>query len=109
MEKYLLIVRGRPEPDLSPADMQARVQQYRAWAAELGERHREGKRLQAEGVLVRNPGTVVTDGPFLEAKEIIAGYVVFMAHDMDDAIAIAQSCPLLEFSDLEVRPFLDQN
>lgn len=109
MEKYMLIVRGRPEPDLSPAEMQARVEEYRAWASGLGAQHREGKRLRTKGVLVRNSNSVVTDGPFLEAKEIIAGYVVLMARDLDDAIRIAQTCPLLEHSDLEVRPFLDQN
>ncbi len=103
MQEFLLIVKGRPQPDLSPAKTQARIEEYRAWARSLGERHIEAERLDREGAYVQDSKTVMTDGPFLEAKEIIAGYIFIRAAHLDEATAIAQTCPLLEHCDLIVH------
>jgi hypothetical protein len=49
-------------------------------------------------------GEMVLDGPFAEAKELIAGYFMFTAEDLDEATAIAQRCPNLEHGmTVEVR------
>ena len=45
----------------------------------------------------------VTDGPFMETKEVIGGYYVIKAADLDEAIALAQEMPIDE-GHLEVRP-----
>ena len=45
----------------------------------------------------------VLDGPFTESKEVIAGYFVIEAPDVDAAIAIAARCPNTEFGSVEVR------
>jgi len=47
---------------------------------------------------------VVTDGPFIEAKETIAGYGIFEVPDLDTAIAIAKTWPALRHHLVEVRP-----
>ena len=55
-------------------------------------------------------GTVVTDGPYLELKEVIGGFVVLEADDMDDAVAVASTWPGLRGSaSVEVRPLFDHS
>ena len=51
-------------------------------------------------------GDVVTDGPFIETKEALAGLYVLAARDLDHAIALARMTPTVEGA-VEVRPLLD--
>ncbi len=49
-------------------------------------------------------GSLITDGPFAEAKEVVGGYIVVNAADIEAATAIARGCPLLEYGvKLDVR------
>jgi hypothetical protein len=48
--------------------------------------------------------TTVTDGPFTEAKEVVAGYYLIEARDMAEAIAIASRFPSAPIGTVEVRP-----
>ena len=61
--------------------------------------------LQFTGRVVRTHGKV-SDGPFVEAKEMVGGFVIVAARDVEHATAIAQACPGLEQpgTTLEVRP-----
>jgi hypothetical protein len=45
----------------------------------------------------------VLDGPFVEAKEVIAGYLVIEAGSLEEAVRIASDCPNVEFGSVEVR------
>lgn len=58
-----------------------------------------------EAKLVRTRGGQqrILDGPFAEAKEVIAGYFIIEAPSVDDATAIAARCPNSEFGSVEVR------
>lgn len=47
----------------------------------------------------------VTDGPFAESKEVLGGYYLFEAADLDEAIAIAKDIPM-PFGGVEVRPVM---
>ena len=54
--------------------------------------------------------TVVTDGPYLELKEVIGGFVVLEADDIDDAAAVGGTWPGLRgSSSVEVRPIFDHS
>lgn len=55
-------------------------------------------------VTVRDGRTVVTDGPFAETKEMIAGFYVIDAADMTEATAIAARLPVAPLARIEVRP-----
>jgi hypothetical protein len=50
---------------------------------------------------------VVTDGPYLEAKEVIGGVVFLEAESMDEAVAIAGTWPISGSSSVEVRPIIE--
>jgi len=49
----------------------------------------------------------VTDGPFAETKEILGGFTVFVARDLNEAISIASNFPPVRWGSVEVRPVLD--
>jgi len=51
---------------------------------------------------------VLSDGPFIEAKEGVAGFYIILANNMDEAVAVAESCPYVkrEQAVIEVRPVL---
>ena len=55
-------------------------------------------------VRVRNGETAVTDGPFIETKEYLGGFILIDAKDLNDAIRVAAGIPLAKFGSIEVRP-----
>jgi hypothetical protein len=58
----------------------------------------------ATTVRVRNGAVSVTDGPFVETKDYIAGFDLLRCADLDDAIDIASRHPMARFGQIEIRP-----
>ncbi|MCS3796418.1 YciI family protein [Niastella sp. OAS944] len=58
---------------------------------------------------MKNKEEVVSDGPFMEVKEMIGGYVIISASDINEATEIARTCPLLDHFQLEVRKLKAMN
>ncbi len=58
------------------------------------------------GVYVRSSGKdrIVTDGPFAETKEVLAGYQIWEVKSMDEAIAWVTRGPIADGSEVEIRP-----
>ena len=108
MQTYYLILRDEPTAfeGVSPSDMQAIVQRYVKWREANTAGVTGGQKL-ADGqgrVLRRKSGALsVSDGPFVEAKEILGGFFVIEAESYDAAQAIAVTCPHLEFGSIELR------
>ena len=71
----------------------------------------DGLHPSSKGARVRFSGTdrTVVDGPFAETKELVAGYWLWEVKSMDEAIEWAKRCPnpMLEDSDLEIRPLFE--
>jgi hypothetical protein len=57
---------------------------------------------------VRDGETLVTDGPFAETKEFIAGFDLLECADLKEAVEVAATCPISRFQTLEIRPFRDE-
>jgi hypothetical protein len=126
--KYLLLkhYRGGPTPahevppmdTWTPAEVDAHMQFMRDFAARLEETGEfvDGQALAPEGAFVRYDGEgrpPVTDGPFAETKDLIAGWFVIDVESWDRAVELAGELsaapgaggrPIYEW--LEVRPFL---
>ena len=108
---YLLLFRNTgPENHrhLSPEQRQQLITRWNAWfEGLLGEgKATEGQPLELETRMVSGPGGGrVVDGPFPEAKEAVGGYVKLMVSSLDEATAIAQRHPGLDYGMMiEVRP-----
>ena len=61
----------------------------------------------ASTIRVRDGKASMTDGPFAETKEVLAGFVFIEAADMDEARRIAAGIPMARHGSIEVRPELD--
>jgi hypothetical protein len=66
----------------------------------------EGLKPSSEGVRIRKSGKdhIVTDGPFAEAKEVVAGYMIWQVKSMEEAIAWVKRSPMTDDSEVELRP-----
>jgi len=62
---------------------------------------------KARVVKVQDGNTIVTDGPFLETKEVLGGYFVVDRKDLDQAIELAQRVPVASVGSVEIRPVVD--
>src|SRR5947209_3601851 len=62
---------------------------------------------RATSVRVRRGKRLVTDGPFAETREQLGGYFLVDAHDLDEAIAIAERIPMASRGTVEVRPVVE--
>ena len=104
--EYLVICRGQWDETLSRDKIQNAIDQFYIWYDRLINegKMKRGQRLAYEGKTVGRPN-VVTDGPFGESKEAIAGYWFILAQSLDEAVQIAKGNPNLDFGHLvEIRP-----
>jgi hypothetical protein len=66
-----------------------------------------GLPLERKGAVVGGRRKSVTDGPYTETKELVGGFSIIVARDLDHATEIASGCPILERGgSVEVRPVL---
>ena len=106
MRYLLLICDDETVSSLTP-DQRA---EHEEWRRELTERgiYLRGDRLRpvAEATSVRSRGgeTLVADGPFAETKELVGGYVLIEAADLDEAVGVAARHPVARYGTIEVRP-----
>ena len=61
----------------------------------------------ATSVRVRDGKRLVTDGPFAETREQLGGYYLIDAHDLDEALKIAERIPAAKHGTVEIRPVLE--
>ncbi|HSZ39506.1 MAG TPA: YciI family protein [Trebonia sp.] len=106
--RYVMLV--CTDPAVDPEEF-TRIEPVDPWVAEMDGRgiRRYGSELEPPGsartVRVRDSRAIVTDGPFAETKEQIAGFDVLECADLDEAIEVASRHPMARLGILEVRPF----
>jgi hypothetical protein len=80
---------------------------FTEWRALAGARKLDGHALArtADATMVRDHGRLITDGPFAETKEQVAGYDIVECDSMDEAVELAARHPVAAVGAIEVRPF----
>ncbi|MBC7874532.1 MAG: hypothetical protein H7Y01_11075 [Ferruginibacter sp.] len=99
MEKFMLIFQGGEKDGGSPEQMQAHMGKWMAWIDQLAksEQYVSGEPLLPGGKLISGAqGKNVTDGPYTEGKEVIGGYFIINAKDINEAVALSKNCPDFE-------------
>src|SRR5262249_36340276 len=93
MAKFLFIYRESTEHRAkpSPEEMQALQQAWYAWMQKYSSAIVGGDGLKPSGRIIK--AGVVSDGPYVEAKEVIASFSMIQADNYDCAVAIARACP----------------
>jgi hypothetical protein len=99
------------QPDGSPQEMQQSFEKWMIWIRSM---KAKGQYLAGEPLeetpakVLRGPrGGKATDGPFAEAKEVVAGYMLIAAKDFAEAVEIARDCPgYARNGSVEIRPIM---
>ncbi|NBP67123.1 MAG: hypothetical protein EBU52_00095 [Cytophagia bacterium] len=109
-EKFILLFRGgdtHPQTANDSKEAKEYLQSWINWMQGLGQKGIlvGGENLQRTGKQVNGKSKVVTDGPFTVAKEMVNGYLIVSAKDINEAVEIAKGCPIFqENGKVEVRP-----
>ena len=107
MAKFLFIYRGASDAAarMTPEERQEHTRRWETWIGEAlqkGWMLDPGDGLTAETRVVN--AKVVTDGPFVESKEIVGGFTIVQADSIDSAAKLASGCPCLQIGGaVEVR------
>jgi len=108
--KYLVLLRNQPagsQPGPSPEQMQQMFAAYNGWKEKFKEDIFDmGGKLTSEGRVVT--ASRVADGPFVETKEVVGGYMIISAEDYDSAVEVVRECPAVHAPgvSLEVREMI---
>lgn len=105
MKEFVLIFRVNGNQDVKPSPEQ--MQERMNWMAGIAAQNKladKGNSLSPVSARTVRPGNVVTDGPYTEIKEFIAGYVVVKTATIDEAVELAKANPIFKTGgNIEVR------
>jgi hypothetical protein len=113
--KYICLVYNEPAKldALSDDEFTAHVGECGSWVGKL---ESEGRHVYSAGlqtprnaatVRIRNGAMSVTDGPFAETKEVLGGFTILEARDLNEAIQLASKLDVARIGTVEVRPLLE--
>jgi len=107
-KQYLCIQRSQPQPDgektpPSPAQMEEMYAQFNKWKETFKDNITDMGGMLGEGKVVTSEST--SDGPFVEVKEIVGGYMIVTADSLEEAAEVARQSPGVKgpSSSVEVR------
>ena len=108
MQKYLVVLRSQPgqpgdrQPP-SPAQMQEMYAVFTAWKEKFKANILDmGGKLKPGGKILTTSG--VTDGPFVEVKEIVGGFMIIAAENYEQALEVAKESPgFMPGATMEIR------
>ena len=115
--KYLMLINHGPAAEAFEAlDESGQQAYYAAWGA-LNQTPGMTPGVRMDGpetaTTVRGDGTgasLITDGPFVDLKEAVGGYFILEADDLDAAIAVAKTVPVVALGGkVEIRPLIERS
>jgi hypothetical protein len=109
MNEFLLVFRRNEvgsETQQSPEQLQEMMKQWQDWIKNIAAQNKlvsSGNRLSSDGRVVKE-NNVITNGPYVEMKEAIGGYIIVRADSLDEAAELSKDCPILNIGgNVEVR------
>jgi hypothetical protein len=109
MSEFVYLYRGG-QTERSPEHVQQVMQKWMNWFKDLGAKghlKNQGQPLERNGKVVKGRQKSVTDGPFAESKDVVGGYTIVEARDLDQAVELSKGCPIFENDGtVEVRPVM---
>jgi hypothetical protein len=109
MNEFLLVFRRNEvssETQPSPEQLQSMMKQWQDWIKNIAAQNKlvsSGNRLSSDGRVVKE-NNVITNGPYVEMKETIGGYIIVRADSLDEAAELSKDCPILNIGgNVEVR------
>lgn len=113
MTEFMMLFRHAPNPSvqMTQEQQQANIRLWQDWIGSIAAQGKFGGTSQlGKNAKTLKPNNVVTDGPYAEVKEIIGGYLIVKTDTLDEAITLAQGCPILNMGGhVEVRDIIRMN
>ncbi|MBA3828952.1 MAG: hypothetical protein H0X33_08445 [Taibaiella sp.] len=107
MKEYVLLFRGGLDfQNASAEQLQKAMEKWKNWIDELAKagKFSSGQRLNKNAMVMTGTNRQLSDGPYAEGKEIVGGFVAIKAVDIDNAVEIANGCPIFDHNGIvEVR------
>ena len=107
MSEFVYLYRGYELP-ASPEELQKKTAKWMSWLKDLsdkGQLKSFGDPLEPAGKVVKGAKKQVIDGPYAEAKDVVGGYSIVVARDLQQAVEFSLGCPIFEDGgSVEVRP-----
>ncbi len=112
MSQFVYLFRASAEAQSeamgTPEAAQQSMEAWLGWVRELeskGHLKDPGQPIGTGGSVVRGKDKVVTDGPYVEAKDLVLGFMIVEARDLAHAVELSLDCPMLDGDcSVEVRP-----
>lgn len=110
MSKFMFLFRSNPGAyqTTPPEQLQKLPQLWKGWVEKVekaGHWVQPGDRLDWGGKVVRDTNGLLTDGPFVEVKDFVQGYMFAEAKDLDQAVELSKDCPIFVVGGtVEIRP-----
>ncbi len=100
----MLIFRNTPQAEelyaqQMPEEARASMEKWSVWLKAIDEQGKltdGGQPLHPHGKIVTGKAKKLTDGPYVEGKEMVGGYTLVKASDYNEAVQLATGCPVLE-------------
>src|SRR5262249_48527193 len=114
MSQFLYLYRmtdaARQENMGTPESAQQNMERWMEWMNDLdknGHLKDRGQPLERTGKVVRGQQKTITDGPFTESKDLVGGFTIVEARDIDQAVELSRGCPVFDGGgSVEVRPIM---
>lgn len=114
MDKYMMIFRNTPVSEeayaqMSPEEMQASLDQWNAWIGGIAAKGQlvGSEALEGGGKIVSGSKHVISDGPYVESKELVSGYLIMQANSLEEAVEHSKGCPIYQIEgSVEVRKIM---
>lgn len=111
MKEFVLLFRqaDTTNSQSTPDEYQTIMKKWEDWIGGIAAQGKLGgmcSRLSAEGKVLKLGG-VITDGPFVEIREALGGFIVVKAENLDEATTLAHGCPAVDCNgSVEIRPYI---
>jgi hypothetical protein len=115
MKEFMLVFRSSVQNEevfakQSPEQMQAELAKWNTWMGGIAQQGKliGGQPLYPQGKVLKGTSKKLTDGPFIEGKDVVGGYLLIKANDIQDAVEISKGCPSLNSDEgsVEVREIM---
>jgi len=107
MNDFVYLYRGYQLP-ATPDELQKKNAKWMAWLKDLSDKGHVrslGEPLQPVGKVVKGAKKQVIDGPYTEAKDVVGGYSIIVAWNIEHAVELSMGCPIFEDGgSVEIRP-----
>lgn len=110
MKEFMMLFRNEERTEqefanMTPEELQTQIKLWQDWIGGIAAQDKfvGTNALGMQGKIVK-ANNVVTDGPYIEMKEMVGGYIIVKADDIDDAVRLSEGCPTLAVGgSVEVR------